>query len=68
MYPLIEAATAHEHRDDLLREAARERRAASARQHHRRGPWRVRLGRTLVQLGTRLACDAPAAGVRAVSP
>jgi hypothetical protein len=67
MYPLIEAATAREHQDDLIREAAQARLGASVDQRDRRG-WRVRLGHRLIRLGTRLSCGAPIAGVRVVSP
>jgi hypothetical protein len=64
MYPLIAAATAHEHQDDLLREAEDGRLARTVQHDH---GWRIRLGRalsrldgTLSRLGTRLACDASA--------
>jgi hypothetical protein len=52
MYPLIEAATAHEHQDELIREAAREQLAESVLHHER---WRVHVGDLLVRAGTRLA-------------
>jgi hypothetical protein len=63
MYPLIEAAIAHEHQEDLLREAAHGRFVVAAR---RGTGWRVRLGLRLVRIGTRLAYGAPARPTLAV--
>jgi hypothetical protein len=63
MYPLIEAATAHEHQEDLRREAAHDRLVVAV---HRGTGWRVRLGLRLVRIGTRLACDATARPTLAV--